>query len=72
MLYRLGPHAADWRRRWLRDDPAVAATCRGPALGFATDDPPPAALLARTPRPYWFDESAWSNLSRPPQSLESR
>jgi hypothetical protein len=65
MLYRLGPHAGHWRAQWSRGDPALAARCRGPALGFATNDPPPAQLLARTPRPYWFDESAWSNASRP-------
>jgi hypothetical protein len=65
MLYRLGPHAAQWRRRWSDGGAGLAARCRGPALGFATDDPPPAALLARTPRPYLFDESAWSNASRP-------
>jgi hypothetical protein len=71
MLYRLGPNAAQWRQRWTRDAPGLAARCRGPALGFAANDPPPAALLARTPRPYWFDESAWSNLSHPHLHLDS-
>jgi len=71
MLYRLGPHAAQWRARWLHDDPTLAARCRGPALGFATDDPPPAALLRRTRRPYWFDESIWSNPSHPSLRLDS-
>jgi hypothetical protein len=71
MLYRLGPNAAQWRQRWLRDGQGLAARCRGPAIGFATNDPPPAALLARTPRPYWFDESAWSNLSRPHLHIDS-
>ena len=65
MLYRLGPQAARWREHWLGDGAGLARRCRGPALGFATDDPPPASLLARTPRPYWFDESAWSNVSQP-------
>jgi hypothetical protein len=69
MLYRMGPQSSRWRERWLHDDPALAARCRGPALGFATNDPPPAALLARTLRPYWFDESAWSNPSVPPPGL---
>jgi hypothetical protein len=71
MLYRLGPNAAQWRQHWLRDGHGLAARCRGPALGFATNDPPPASLLARTPRPYWFDESAWSNLSRPHLPIDS-
>jgi hypothetical protein len=69
MLYRLGPHADDWRRRFVQDDPTLARRCRGPALGFATNDPPPPALLARATRPYWFDEAAWSNPSRPPRHL---
>lgn len=69
MLYRLGPHADDWRRRFARGDAALARRCRGPALGFATHDPPPPALLARAARPYWFDETAWSNPSRPPRHL---
>lgn len=69
MLYRLGPHADDWRRRFERDDASLARRCRGPALGFATNDPPPPALLARAARPYWFDEAAWSNPSRPPRHL---
>lgn len=66
MLYRLGPHADDWRRRFAQNDAGLARRCRGPALGFATNDPPPTTLLARTIRPYWFDEAAWSNPSRPP------
>jgi hypothetical protein len=69
MLYRLGAHAAQWRERFATDDPSLARRCRGPALGFATNDPPPAALLARTARPYWFDEAAWSNPSLPPRHL---
>jgi hypothetical protein len=70
MLYRLGPHADDWRRRFAQQaNTNLAQRCRGPALGFATNDPPPAALLARTIRPYWFDEAAWSNPSRPPRHL---
>ena len=63
MLYRLGPRAAHWQSLWLDDGSALAARCRGPAIGFSTREPPPASLLARTPRPYWFDESAWSNAS---------
>lgn len=70
MLYRLGPRADDWLRRFVQDDTGLARRCRGPALGFATNDPPPPALLARTARPYWFDESAWSNPSRPPRHLD--
>jgi len=69
MLYRLGPHADDWRRRFAQDDAGLARRCRGPALGFATNDPPPAALIARAARPYWFDEAAWSNPSRPPRHI---
>jgi hypothetical protein len=69
MLYRLGPHADEWRRRFVQDDTGLARRCRGPALGFATNDPPPPALLARAARPYWFDEAAWSNPSRPPRHL---
>lgn len=70
MLYRLGPRADHWRSAFMQpDNPALARHCRGPALGFATNDPPPAALLARATRPYWFDESAWSNPSRPPRHL---
>jgi hypothetical protein len=70
MLYRLGPQADAWRRRFAEDDPRLARRCRSGALGFATNDPPPATLLARTARPYWFDEAAWSNPSRPnPQPL---
>jgi hypothetical protein len=65
MLYRLGPHAEDWRRRFERGDSRLARRCRGPALGFATNDPPSRMLLARAARPYWFDEAAWSNPSRP-------
>ena len=68
MLYRLGPHAADWRQRFVRGD-ALARSCRGPALGFATNDAPPKALLVRTARPYWFDETGWSNPSRPSPHL---
>lgn len=71
MLYRLGPQAAQWRARWVRGDASLSARCRGAALGFATNDPPPASLLQRTSRPYWFDESAWSNTSRPPSRLDS-
>lgn len=69
MLYRLGAHADDWRRRFEQADAGLARRCRGPALGFATNDPPPPALLARAARPYWFDEAAWSNPSRPPLHL---
>ncbi|RZL39849.1 MAG: hypothetical protein EOP35_02685 [Rubrivivax sp.] len=69
MLYRLGPHAAEWRARFERGDAGLARHCRGPALGFATHDPPSPALLARAARPYWFDEAAWSNPSRPPAHL---
>jgi hypothetical protein len=69
MLYRLGPRADDWRRRFVQNDAGLAHRCRGPALGFATNDPPPSALLARAARPYWFDEAAWSNPSRPPRHL---
>jgi len=53
MLYRLGPQATRWRSQWLRGDATLAARCRGPALGFATDDPPPAELPARTSRHCW-------------------
>jgi len=69
MLYRLGAHADDWRRRFEQGDTRLARRCRGPALGFATNDPPPPALLVRAARPYWFDEAAWSNPSRPPRHL---
>lgn len=69
MLYRLGPHADDWRRRFEQADASLARRCRGPALGFATNDTPPPSLLARTARPYWFDEAAWSNPSHPPRHL---
>jgi hypothetical protein len=69
MLYRLGPHADDWRRRFVQGGDGLARRCRGPALGFATNDPPPQSLLARAARPYWFDETAWSNPSRPPRHL---
>ncbi|RZJ10952.1 MAG: hypothetical protein EOP39_07535 [Rubrivivax sp.] len=69
MLYRLGPHADDWRRRFERGDTGLARGCRGHALGFATNDPPSPALLARATRAYWFDEAAWSNPSRPPSYL---
>lgn len=64
MLYRLGPHANAWRNRFVRNS-TLARRCRGPALGFATNDPPPSTLIARTARPYWFDESGWSNPSLP-------
>ncbi|MFO1217894.1 MAG: hypothetical protein U1E89_05855 [Burkholderiaceae bacterium] len=70
MLYRLGRQAERWRERFV--DPAAAGLarrCRGPAMGFATNDPPPVALLHRVARPYWFDESAWSNPSHPPPAL---
>jgi hypothetical protein len=70
MLYRLGTQAERWRERFL--DPAAAGLaqrCRGPAMGFVTNDPPPAALLHRVARPYWFDESAWSNPSYPTPAL---
>jgi hypothetical protein len=69
MLYRLGPHAPAWRRRFEQADPALASRCRGLALGFATNDPPPTTLLVSTPRPYWFDETAWTNPSYPPVHL---
>jgi hypothetical protein len=69
MLYHLGAHADDWRRRFEQGDAGLAHRCRGPALGFATQDPPPPALLARATRPYWFDEAAWSNPSHPPRHL---
>lgn len=69
MLYRLGANPEEWRGRFVRNDATLARRCRGPALGFATNDPPPRALLARATRPYWFDESAWSNPSRPPPHL---
>ena len=64
MLYRLGPHAAAWRARWSDPQAPLARACQGPALGFATNDPPPFPLLARTRRPYFFDEAAWSDPSR--------
>ena len=67
MLYRLGSHATDWQDRFTTGAPTLAHRCRGPALGFATNDPPSPALLARAARPYWFDESVWSNPSRPPR-----
>jgi hypothetical protein len=67
MLYRLGSHAADWQDRFATGAPALAQRCRGPALGFSTNDPPSPALLARAARPYWFDESVWSNPARPPR-----
>jgi hypothetical protein len=70
MLYRLGPHADHWRRRLADGDASLARRCRGPAMGFATDEPPPRALLARVSRAYWFDNAAWSNPSRPPRYLE--
>jgi hypothetical protein len=70
MLYRLGPQASLWRHRIARGDPALARRCRGPAMGFATDEPPPAALLRRIERAYWFDNDAWSNPSRPTVYLE--
>jgi hypothetical protein len=69
MLYHLGAHAHAWRERFTRGDPQLARRCRGPALGFSTNDPPPPSLLARTARPYWFDDAAWSNPSRPPRHL---
>jgi hypothetical protein len=69
MLYRLGPHSDAWRRRFDQGDATLARRCRGPALGFVTNDPPPSNLLARTARPYWFDEAAWSNPSHPPRHL---
>jgi hypothetical protein len=69
MLYRLGPQAAQWRQRFAQPDDRLARRCRGPALGFATNEPPPPTLLARASRPYWFDESAWSNPSHPPFHL---
>ena len=69
MLYHLGPQAASWRQRFVQRDDRLARRCRGPALGFATNEPPPAPLLARVTRPYWFDESAWSNPSHPPRHL---
>jgi hypothetical protein len=69
MLYHLGPQAAAWRQRFEQADAQLARRCRGPALGFATNEPPPAPLLARTRRPYWFDEAAWSNPSHPPLHL---
>lgn len=69
MLYRLGTESAVWRQRFTRSDASLARRCRGPALGFATNDPPPSTLLARTSRPYWFDEAAWSNPSHPPLHL---
>jgi hypothetical protein len=65
MLYRLGPHADDWRRRFAEGDTRLVRRCRGAAMGFATNDPPPQALLVRTTRAYWFDDTAWSNLSQP-------
>lgn len=70
MLYRLGPHADAWRRRFEQsDNPDLARRCRGDAMGFATNDPPSSKLLARTIRAYWFDEDAWSNPSLPPRYL---
>jgi len=69
MLYHLGPHADDWRRRFEQADAGLARRCRGSALGFATHDPPSPALLARATRPYWFDDAAWANPSRPPRHL---
>lgn len=61
MLYRLGEDSTRWRERFVRDDPALARRCRSGSLGFATNDPPPFSLLARTPRAYWFDESRWGH-----------
>lgn len=69
MLYRLGAQPQFWRRIFLEGDSRLAQRCRGPALGFATDEPPPAALLARTSRAYWFDASSWSNPAQPPRHL---
>lgn len=61
MLYRLGPHAQPWRARFAEGGATLARRCRGPALGFATGEPPPARLLARTARAYWFDEARWGH-----------
>ena len=69
MLYRLGPHAGHWRDLFTKDSSSLAQRCRGSALGFATNDPPSLELLQRTPRPYWFDETAWSNPSHPPRYI---
>lgn len=69
MLYQLGPHAELWRRRLADGDAALAQRCRGPAMGFATAEPPPPALLTRTAHPYWFDHAAWSNPAGPPRHL---
>ncbi len=66
MLYRLGPNAAHWRERFVDQGAGLARRCQGPAMGFATHEPPPTALLARTPRAYWFDERLWGNPARPP------
>lgn len=69
MLYRLGAQPARWHQRFLDGDARLATRCRGPALGFATDEPPPAALLDRTARAYWFDAAGWSNPAAPPRHL---
>lgn len=71
MLYHLGPHADDWRRRFEQPSPTapLARRCRGPAMGFSIQDPPSPRLIARTERPYWFHEGAWLNPSQPPRYL---
>ncbi|MEY2633799.1 MAG: hypothetical protein RIR00_2453 [Pseudomonadota bacterium] len=70
MLYRLGDDAAQWRQRFAQPAARLSRRCQGPAMGFATDEPPPRALLARIERPYWFDNAAWSNPALPPGNLE--
>lgn len=72
MLFHLGSQPQAWLQRFARDEAAMARCCRGPALGFATNDPPPIALLAHASHPYWFDEGAWSNPSHPPRYLWPR
>jgi hypothetical protein len=63
MLYRLGSDSTRWRQRFADDDRTLARRCRAGALGFATHEPPPSALWARTVRAYWFDENRWGNPS---------
>lgn len=59
MLFRLGRDGGRLRTLWADAPQRLHPRCRGPALGIATPEPLPAAVLARYSRLYVFDRHQW-------------
>jgi hypothetical protein len=60
MLYRLGPDARLWQRRWRDGSAPLHPRCRDAAIGFSVQEQPDPAIAGRYARGYWFNERNWS------------